>query len=627
MRIKRLSIENFMLIGEASLHLEGGAYFIEGINEDDATSTSNGAGKSTLCESIVWCLFGETLRKGMRKDDVIGPSGKSTKVELDLEHEGVEYQVIRYRGDSTHGNNVTIWTNGSEISDRGVSGQVDIEQLLGISKSTIYQVAYFSSRKERFVDLTPAALLALVTEIVDLSRYDRISQKLKDFAKKIDQEDLAKCKAQIHSVEIDLATVEGSLTRLEAQLESLPSQRSTMRRTLEARIAELSSKMPTGHPFSVEQYGEYSNYLRVFEEEHSPQLEHMRRERGRLFLALEEADKKIKENKRDRDVAKKDRDRYEEQLVNLQVGQDCRYCGSHIESVSSEIYESIRLQLTKSLATGEQLAVRAKLLRQEIEGYVSEAERLETDLNSYAAQHEVYAEFCRNQIRQYDEVTRQIVSVEDGLKRLRNDLASLDLEDGEHENSIRANIERDKKKHTAKMKALKDLLSEKSRLENLSSILSSVSSLVKDYKERLFNEQILGLKGTINDLFDTLYDGEYNCDVELSKGRLTLLFKNSLKEEYLPASYFSDGEATRINKVVTYALNMLTNVGLVIDDEGVNGMDETGIRSILSFVNDGERFGTYLFVGHQQALKEGFESSRVITVRRNNNICSVEQGD
>ena len=67
---KKISIKNFLSIGDKSIELDfdSGISLITGINSDKGGR--NGVGKSSLVESVYWCLFGSTIRD-IKKDKVI----------------------------------------------------------------------------------------------------------------------------------------------------------------------------------------------------------------------------------------------------------------------------------------------------------------------------------------------------------------------------------------------------------------------------------------------------------------------------------------------------------------------------------------------------------------------------
>ena len=63
MKINKVEVNNFYSIKDATINFDKykGLVLVEGKNKD--TGGSNGAGKSVLIESVVWGLFGKTIRK------------------------------------------------------------------------------------------------------------------------------------------------------------------------------------------------------------------------------------------------------------------------------------------------------------------------------------------------------------------------------------------------------------------------------------------------------------------------------------------------------------------------------------------------------------------------------------
>ena len=76
MKLKQLTIRNFMSIKKATLELDNaGLVLVQGINDDDSAFDSNGAGKSTVFEAITYALFERTIR-GLKSDEIINEDMK-----------------------------------------------------------------------------------------------------------------------------------------------------------------------------------------------------------------------------------------------------------------------------------------------------------------------------------------------------------------------------------------------------------------------------------------------------------------------------------------------------------------------------------------------------------------------
>ena len=84
--IRQIEIENFRSVqSKVTINVKPGLYSIEGINNDEKTST-NGAGKSTLISALYWCLTGNALTNEVLADDVINAKvGKNCKVSVLIE--------------------------------------------------------------------------------------------------------------------------------------------------------------------------------------------------------------------------------------------------------------------------------------------------------------------------------------------------------------------------------------------------------------------------------------------------------------------------------------------------------------------------------------------------------------
>jgi DNA repair exonuclease SbcCD ATPase subunit len=67
---KRISVTNFLSVGETPLILDfrSGISLITGENRDEGGR--NGVGKSTVVESLYWCLFGNTMRE-IKRDQIV----------------------------------------------------------------------------------------------------------------------------------------------------------------------------------------------------------------------------------------------------------------------------------------------------------------------------------------------------------------------------------------------------------------------------------------------------------------------------------------------------------------------------------------------------------------------------
>ena len=109
MKIKKLTIENFQVIGNAVLNLDTrGLLLVQGQNDDDTSANSNGAGKSTLVDAISWCLYDQTARDESGDNIINNKVGKNCMVKLLVDDAGTEYEITRYRKHSKGKNDLVV---------------------------------------------------------------------------------------------------------------------------------------------------------------------------------------------------------------------------------------------------------------------------------------------------------------------------------------------------------------------------------------------------------------------------------------------------------------------------------------------------------------------------------------
>lgn len=96
-------------------------------------SSNNGCGKSTIFEAIIWALSGNTL-KGVPADNVVNNKfNTNCYVTLDMNINGVEYSVSRYRFSPEHGNNLVLIKECQDISSRlNKDTQNTLNNILGV---------------------------------------------------------------------------------------------------------------------------------------------------------------------------------------------------------------------------------------------------------------------------------------------------------------------------------------------------------------------------------------------------------------------------------------------------------------------------------------------------------------
>ena len=182
MMFKSVEIQNFMSIKTAQINLdEQGLVLIRGINEDNPNFMSNGAGKSTIIESLVYVLFGRTLR-GVKGDDVVSKTAnKNCKVVLDLvDDDGTEYRISRYRKHHQNKNSVFLFCNGTDITPKSEADFTKkIIELLQTDFMTFTSSILYSAESFKFTQATDSELKSAFDVMLDLKIYSDCQEEVK----------------------------------------------------------------------------------------------------------------------------------------------------------------------------------------------------------------------------------------------------------------------------------------------------------------------------------------------------------------------------------------------------------------------------------------------------------------
>lgn len=156
--------------GKHALDLSGlgfGVHYVRGRNRVDALG-SNGAGKSTVWDAFLWCLSGRTVR-GLRGTDVRTWGQKGNAV----------CRVDFFKGNRAHYVKRSTAKNGLWL-DGKLASQDEIDRLVGLTLINIPHTILLGQKRDLFFDLKPEPKLALLSETLQLDKWEVRSKKAKD---------------------------------------------------------------------------------------------------------------------------------------------------------------------------------------------------------------------------------------------------------------------------------------------------------------------------------------------------------------------------------------------------------------------------------------------------------------
>jgi DNA repair exonuclease SbcCD ATPase subunit len=623
MILKYLEEKNFIVFEDISMSLGEEAFFITGQNNDKVSSTSNGAGKSTLCQSIVWCLFDDILRKGMLKDGVIGPFQDWCQVCLTVEKDERQIVIDRVRNHPDRGHDVKIFIDGEDKSLHSVAdNNAYIERLLSVSSSIVYYCAYTDNAKEPLVSLTSASLHKVVSEILNVERFDDYIKEIKSVKKQKEAEHLSLVR-DIVSEQTRLEGCEKDIIFLRSEIQSFETKQKKLISDLKEQIAATEVEVRDYETILSKKESLHQEYNVLSIEMKS--LERTSSALKSLKVKRTNADSGLASCVRRFHLAEAELEKAEEGYDNIfnNISGQCQFCGheiagsKHLNTYASQISNrrnNAKADLIDAEIDMQQKQVEVQKLGDEI---VELEARLEMD-------QEVVVKFnkLKNKLEALEKVqsgldycNKVLKQTKDHLKAAVNDSAT----------GLKANL-REKENL---LSVLRDSIAEKTAAasvkEREAKACSALEQAVKQTKTAVFNSFILDLQEKINENLDMMTGGEYHCSFHEKGGELAMVFTDSSKNgKYLPYSVFSTGERARISKASSMALNEMLDVGFMIDDEGLEGLDTEGSVSVLDFVLAKASGRTLFFVSHSPVVKDHLTVGFNIHVTKENGCSSIE---
>jgi DNA repair exonuclease SbcCD ATPase subunit len=622
MRLKHLHIENYLGFREVDLEFPVGPAFILGENRDQSSQGSNGSGKTALIQAITWCLF-DVVRPGWKKDEIIHHGQDYALVRVELEHDDQEIVVERTRKHPDHKDGARLWVDGEpQTKDKEDSTIRAIEQHIGITKKAFFKTVLADNPviNPPFVSLTPAPMLSVVTELLELERFDSYSKRAKDMAKreKVENEKLLiKLSHALDSKEETQAKID----ELTAEIETFELQKDADLQVAKERGDKLSVDIAK-LALQIEEYAEAEAAFNSFD---MAQVKAVATVRGQcedqqllidsLVTAVNEAVTKMGvEEQRVQTVRDK--------IANLSGEHaECGYCGSSLEGSKSVNAKLVEFEAELQAQSDKLIKLQATHLKSqaEMDKATTQLLRLKKRLSECEAVKEEYDELkekmgALNSLQH----ERQLLDA----KLIANDKAIDSIKD----RSV-AVLQRQLDGYLESLEGATDSQSDlQQQVKKSDTTIEALDLLVKCFKQvkhGVMNGFIARLLQQINYNLDQFTEGDFVASLNMGRDGLLLTFSNSKTRGFAQYATFSRGEQVRIAKAVQIALAQVSGATILIEDEGFSGLDPAGVVPLIDFMLESGMVNL-LFVSHATVVSDYLRDFPTIKVTKENDVATVE---
>lgn len=225
MKINKVEIANFYSIKDVRLSLDKhkGIVLIEGKNKD--TGGSNGSGKSALIESVVWGLFGRTIRKSTEEALVNNQVKKGCRVRITIND---DYVIERGKKPVF----LKFFHKDKELTrDNATNTQALIEETFHTNYKVFLASTVFGQQNNiEFINATPDDKRTIIKNFLNLDELF----SLRDTVKKLKSD----FNSEIKKSSTLISQCEKTISKFDKELESLASLKKQIEKTNVSKALE-----------------------------------------------------------------------------------------------------------------------------------------------------------------------------------------------------------------------------------------------------------------------------------------------------------------------------------------------------------------------------------------------------
>ncbi len=425
-RLRKLTLENFLSHRETELPFQDETYVILG---------ENASGKTSILRGIFFALFGEDL-KGGKREQLINRRANASTVTLEFIHRESSYRVVREL--SVKRKTATLYRDGRLIARgiREVNGV--ISEQLGLAPE-MFKNTVFVPQGE-IVELLkgrPQERRKILNRLLGLEEFGKKHQELKEEIKK-----LKGFEKVLESKFLSLEGVEREIEEEEKKLRALNGELSR----LEKEVEELQK--------SLKKEREEFEELRQLKEEFErlkEKLSQVKGERERLRKRREEIEKKLKaieEKKREIPTLKEEIKLLEPCLELQKIGRELALTAKDRER-AEDLFRRLKEEVKKREELERELPLLEEKLKEtqaSLKQLKEKRKEVETEVKRLKEAEKAFRETSlkENSLKeQIERLKKNLPSVKpEELKALEEELKKLE----EEEERLRQTVEKSRTK-------------------------------------------------------------------------------------------------------------------------------------------------------------------------------------
>lgn len=599
---EKIKIHNFMSIQDAEIILKDrGTILIKGVNNEDPLTKSNGSGKSILtCESILWCLTGETNKDTKQINPLYIKNGIAD-VTLDLNIDNDKYQIQRIN-DTTK--TLIIKKNGIDISGNTLTKSKEIlnKELGFINKEILTSIIILGQGLEgKFSDLKPSERKARLEYLVGMDSLldnigimidkteETINKSLTDIKLKITEQNTIIDTSQniINSYNDRPIITDEEYKENKEKLNECANKGNQLSQEVDIKKQEVNKELENKNKIS-EQLLDLNKQISLKQKE----IDNYNNQTNFIKSKLEDIQKQLQ-------IAQNQEcplchQHLEDNTLKEHLNQEIENNNKELEKLNKEInIQELTNQINNLKKDEIVLNQNNNNSQSKINDLNSQINNINSQLNEIVIEYNKYKEF----FDRYDKYKAESQSIDkviaDANSRIEE--ANKILEDL---NNQQTKLNKDKELN----KFFKNQVSRKFRNFLLEGVFNYINERLEYYSSKLFTNYKIKLENKGNDINIWLSEKEF--------------------------SSLSGGEKQKTNLAVQFALRDLArnqrgwSCNLIELDEVFDGLDDLGIEIMVKFIEtELQDINSMFIITHMKDLKIDYDG--IIEVTKGKDKISV----
>lgn len=549
----RIQAENLFSWGRLDYNIPAGISLIDGFNHDD--NTSEGSGKSSIPNILCWVLYGK-IPKDVKIEEVVKDGAKSGAGVVELES---GHLILRSR----RPNDLRIINpDGSEsLGKDAKETQKLIEILIGMSYDTFCQGVYFAQNyPQKFITANEADKAKILSELQDLTIYDRARKSVHDKEKSLDFE-VEILKRSLRSKEEFLENNEEMLSKINAIIKGFYN-------TLEIRKKELLRKFSQEEVKRAEMEviltSSNSKNLKEQISQHKEMVEELKKNLYGIATAIQQVNRSV-EKKEELERRFKKNENYildfQNELKDLRKSEGlCPTCGSTFDSPEHKklLHKNIeKLSLRIDSHVKDRNLIVAELSIVNAEKDVEALKTESVEISQETKKIEKVLRDLETEERDLHVLKKAFATTELNLLDLRGELNKLDSSKPSLEMETQQNLREKCTNTREEVKTLKDKISELYEKQVKYRVLAAE---FKSLKSKIFSDLLEEISRKSTELASELFEVSIAIkffneseDGEVSKIQTEVILDGNKRSLGL----LSGGQARRVQLSVDLALSKI----------------------------------------------------------------------